>query len=413
MSAARRVLERLLRKGERARAAGREAPVSLPMTTAASAGEYLALRTLEEQETFHAQIALAERDGAIAVRRDRHRGDGARLLRIAVRDLAALARHLGVEPAHARADAAAAALSPWIGRFPVLAQVLDAWRQGRKVRGRGPEAAPELADAARAAAALAPAAAERILRMESARLFGDSKRLERLTPWLDLLLAGELAPSGLQKEAVWAQLGLRRVPLPLLLSGCGTVRLDDGSELPLPRPFLGVPVEAVRSVRTPAAAVLSIENLASFHQAAAEPDAPRLLLLYTGGMPSPAWRAVYARILRGLAPDVAVYHWGDIDAGGFRIAALLARTAGEAGAVLRPWRMSPGDLPADALAATAAPSAATLSSMLRAAEAAGWNDVAQALRRTPRVLEQERLDPGLPALLRDLPAPGRVAGARP
>src|SRR5690606_39518586 len=51
--------------------------------------------------------------------------------------------------------------------------------------------------------------------------------------------------------------------------------------------------------------LLSIENLASFHEAAAlRGDAP-VLLLYTGGMPSPTWRAAYARLLAGLPATAA------------------------------------------------------------------------------------------------------------
>lgn len=84
MSDARRVLERLLRKGERARLRGDATAASLPMTTEASARDYLSLRT------------LAERAGAIAMQRDRHRGDGDRLLRLTVADLDALDGHLGV-----------------------------------------------------------------------------------------------------------------------------------------------------------------------------------------------------------------------------------------------------------------------------------------------------------------------------
>jgi hypothetical protein len=96
VSDARRLLERLLRKGERARLRGDATAASLPMTTPASARDYLSLRTLAERETFHAQVALAERAGAIAVQRDRHRGDGDRLLRLTVADLDTLAGHLGV-----------------------------------------------------------------------------------------------------------------------------------------------------------------------------------------------------------------------------------------------------------------------------------------------------------------------------
>ncbi|WP_313927240.1 Wadjet anti-phage system protein JetD domain-containing protein [Pseudoxanthomonas sp.] len=400
MSDARRVLERLLRKGERARLRGDIAPASLPMTEA-SAREYLALRTLAERDTFHAQVALAERAGAIAVQRDSHRGDGERLLRLTVIDLDALADHLGIALLDARVGEAADLLARWLPQFPVLGEVLDAWRNDRKVRGHGPEAAPDLADAARAVQArLADVAEERILRRESARLFAGraqaSKRLEQLTPWLDLLTRGALATDGvIEKEHVWASLGLRREPQPLLIAGSGTLLLDEGVELPLATVFLGVPLDALQGVRTTAACLLSVENLASFHDAARAPDADRALLLYTGGMPSPAWRRAYARVLDALPAGLPVWHWGDIDEGGFRIAAVLAETASAHGRRLQPWRMSPATVQRDG-GEEHVPPATVLTAMCRWAERAGWHDVADDLRARPLSLEQEALPAELP-----------------
>lgn len=400
MSDARRVLERLLRKGERARLRGDIAPASLPMTEA-SAREYLTLRTLAERDTFHAQVTLAERAGAIAVQRDSHRGDGERLLRLTVTDLDALADHLGIALLDARVGEAADLLSPWLPHFPVLGEVLDAWRNDRKVRGHGPEAAPDLADAARAVQArLADVAEERILRRESARLFAGraqaSKRLERLTPWLDLLTRGALATDGvIEKEHVWASLGLRREPQPLLIAGSGTLLLDEGVELPLATAFLGVPLDALQGVRTTAACLLSVENLASFHDAARAPGADRTLLLYTGGMPSPAWRRAYTRVLDALPAGLPVWHWGDIDEGGFRIAAVLAETASARGRRLQPWRMSPATVQRD-VSEEHVPPATVLTAMCRWAERAGWHDVADDLRARPLSLEQEALPAELP-----------------
>lgn len=250
--------------------------------------------------------------------------------------------------------------------FPVITEVLHAWRAGRKVRGHGPEAGADLADATRAVETLlADARSERILRKASIALFGDSKRLEALTAWLDLLVAGELAPSGLEDEQVWSALGLRREPQPLLLAGQGAVQLDDGSRHVLPRRWLGFPMDAVRGISTEVHALLSIENLASFHEAAALRDDAPVLLLYTGGMPSPTWRAAYARLLAGLPTDAALYHWGDIDRGGFRIAAKLAETAAAASRCLQPWLMSPDALPAEVIAGSAPPLASGIEGDVR------------------------------------------------
>lgn len=398
-SPARRVLERLLHRAEAAMLAGDAQPASLPMDGKRDGAEYRTLRGVAEFEVFHARIALAERAGAITVERDAHRDDGERLKRLTVRDMAALAGDLGIELLSGQVARAEARLERWIVAFPVVAEVVAAWRVGRKVRSRGPEASDDLADAARVVDALqADARGERILRRASVELLGNSKRLEALTAWLDLLVASELAPSGLEDEQVWSALGLRKEPQPLLLGGQGTVELDDGSRHVLPRRWLGFPVDEVRGIATEARALLSIENLASFHEAAAlRGDAP-VLLLYTGGMPSPAWRAAYARLLAGLPSDAALYHWGDIDRGGFRIAAKLADTAAAANRRLLPWRMSPNALPSAVVAKPEPPSPAILATMRHWARRAGWDDVAAALERTPLTLEQERLTPCLPAL---------------
>ena len=392
MSPARQVLERLFRRAESACRRGADARVSLSMTHAA---DYTSLRSLGELEAFHAAVALAEREGAILVRREGRSGDGSRLLRLTVADPAALARHLELPLLGDQVAAAARELEPWIARFPVIAEALEAWGQGRRVRGVGAEAPADLAAAARAVAAREEDAGhERVLRRESARLLGDSKRLERLSAWLDLLVTGELAASGWPKEDVWAAIGLRREPQPMLLAGDGTVDLA-GTTLPLVRPYLGLPVEHVQAVATRAACVLTIENLATFHEAAVVAAGAPVLLIYTGGMPSPAWRAAYVRILRGMDAQPSVLHWGDIDEGGFRIAAVLAQAVKDAACALRPWMMSPADLPPDAPGARE-PTAASLARMCRWAERAGWNVVAEALRRRPVQLEQESLVPLLP-----------------
>lgn len=393
MSAARTVLERLLRRGESARLRGVGANVSLTM---GGASEYAALRSLAELETFHAEVTLAERDGAIVAEREGRHGDGSRLLRLGVLDLAALARHLGVLLLDAQVAEAERQLATWCSRFQVISAVLDAWRSGRKVRGCGAEAAADLARAAAAVAARADDAGhERILRRESVRLFGDSKQLEKLAAWLELLVTGELAASGLSKEEVWSAIGLRREPQPMLLAGDGSVELTT-TTLPLVRPYLGLPVEAVRAVTTPARCLLSIENLASFHDAALAPGAGSVLLLYTGGMPSPTWRAAYASILSRWPTALPVYHWGDIDEGGFRIAAVLAAVAQVAGHRLQPWLMAPEDIPDSAMTHAKVPTPSSLAAMQRWAGRSGWDALATQLQHHAVQLEQESLDPLLP-----------------
>ncbi len=390
-SPAHRALSRLFRLGEQAQARGAGKPPALPMT-AAKCPEYVDLRSLRDFETFEAEIALAVRAGAILAEPAEFGRDDRRLQRLRLRDLAALAAFLGLPLQADALRAAEAAFATHRDAHPVLDEVLARWRSGRRVRGHGPEVVDTLIDAIRAVdARRADPTRERLLRRESVRIFGDSKRLEALTRWLDLLLTGEIEPSGLEQAQIWSALGLRREPQPVLIAGRGVAVLDDGP-LPLRRPYLVLPVDAVRTLDTSARHLLTIENLTSFHEAARALGDGDGLLLYTGGMPSPPWRAFYARVLHGLPASTRLHHWGDIDEGGFRIAAALAAVAADAGRTLQPWRMSPDDAPPGA----ATPTAAALEKMLASARRAGWHALAARLQAHPVCVEQEAMDAVLP-----------------
>lgn len=368
------------------------------MTSGRDAPEYLALRSLDEVERYHAQIQLAERDGAVRVERDRRVGDGSKLMRLAVSDLGKLAAHLGVRPNHEKAATAQEVLAPWLAGFPVLQEILDLWGQGRKVRGHDADAAHDLADAAGfVAARMTDNLTERVLRRESVRHFGDSKRLEKLTHWLEILAFGQLTASGFTEPEIWSAIGIRREPQPLLVSGDGSVRIK-GHPVPLPiiEPYLGLPPERVDGCVSSARYLLTIENLATFHDALAPLRQSRGLVIYTGGMPSPAWRAAYQRLLRGLPGDLPLFHWGDIDQGGFRIAAVVADAAASVGRTCQPWMMSPKDLPPALAQRAAKASPGTVSAMVSWAERAQWHALAQPLRDAGIVLEQEALDPAPP-----------------
>jgi len=399
VSPAQQALMRLLRSGERARSQAKSEMVSLPMT-AAKCPEYATLRTLCEIETFDAEIALAVRAGAIAVERERFGGEHPRLLRLQLVSLERLGAHLDVALLSTRVADADAQLADSAAAFPVVHEVLDAWARGRQIRGHGPDAARDISDAAKAVLACrGDDTQERLLRRESVRIFRDSKRLEALSPWLDLLLTGELTASGLDNAQIWSALGLRREPQPVLVAGQGSAILPQAA-IALCRPYLGLPVDAVRTIETQARYVLTIENLTSFHDAAralpnGELPGSDALLIYTGGMPSPAWRAFFARLLGSLPADCRLYHWGDIDEGGFRIAAQLAMVANADGRRLSPWLMSPLDFDIAALGAEA-PSAACLKKMTYWADKAGWPQIASALQQTPIRIEQEAIDPRFP-----------------
>src|SRR5690606_21024339 len=106
------------------------------------------------------------------------------------------------------------------------------------------------------------------------------------------------------------------------------------------RPYVGVAPRSVGGLTSAPAWVLTIENLTTFHLAAAALKGRQDgLVVFTGGMPSPAWVAGFIRLTGNLPHSTLFYHWGDIDVGGFRIAARLQEVAVPIGSSLQPWLM--------------------------------------------------------------------------
>jgi hypothetical protein len=138
--------------------------------------------------------------------------------------------------------------------------------------------------------------------------------------------------------------------------------------------------------------VLTIENLTTFHLASRLLEGQRALIIFTGGMPSPSWVGAYRHILGALPQDVLVYHWGDIDLGGFRIAARICTMCiGER--TYQPWMMDARTVRATAREKV---SDATRNAMARAATAAGWAELASSM--VPEAIEQEGIEVALPPI---------------
>lgn len=114
-----------------------------------------------------------------------------------------------------------------------------------------------------------------------------------------------------------------------------------------------------------------------------------MLLLYTAGTPSPAWRAMYGRLLARLPTTTPLQHWGDLDEGGLRIAAQIAAEALRQHHVLQPWQMHPSDVPVQHRR-PAKPS--TISRMQYFAREAGWDEHADAIGAAGFTVEQEALE---------------------
>lgn len=174
------------------------------------------------------------------------------------------------------------------------------------------------------------------IRALSVRLFGDSKRLERLLPTADKLFFDVAG------ERLSERLGLSRSYPEVTFALFGSLRMgQDPWELsgyPLTLPLQSVERVSDAVLRRPQATgapwVLSVENKESFYAvceaaraawATAGQAAPPSAVLYTAGHPGEAVRRLLGAVSEGAS---VILHFGDIDPDGLLILQELAEGTG-------------------------------------------------------------------------------------
>jgi hypothetical protein len=383
-SSAYQLLIKLHSAGEQTRAGTRSRAASL---TTSNLKSYRSATSLKKKESFETTLRAAQVEGAISLMWDKDGFIG----RVDLNDHRVLAQFLGVALAQDKIAEAESKLLSHIDRYPVLRDVIDRWQMLKKVRGLDPDSIPDWLDAIHTIETLRSDNIQNAISMPireiSAKLFNNSKRIERLTVPLHVLLNNACDAQMGEPSAVWQELGLYREEQPARLAGNIVIERDRVTAT-LDRPYSGLPANSIHRVIQAPTMVLSIENLTTFHSEATRLCDEPVLLLYTAGMPSPSWRAMYVRLLQGISITVPVYHWGDIDEGGFRIAATLAKTAATAGHNLLPWKMHPDDVPHECRKTT---SAHTLTRIKYFAMQAGWSKLGEAVAEAGFVVEQEAL----------------------
>lgn len=385
---ARDLLAKLLDAGNK-HAAGARARA--PALTAAHLKPYSELRSWQHKQECDETFLAARDAGAVTLQRDKLNPNDGLFERIDLVDVQALAMFLGRRTYADQLKQTTGQLEPLKAEFPVILEVIERWSSMAKVRGLGPQDSGAWIDAAKVIRACAARSQEAIaapVREFSARLFLDSKRIEALTPQLDILLSGSVEDSPRAASQVWQELGLFREEHPVLLAGHVHIARDRLTGL-IDAPYMGLPAATILRVISSVTEVITIENKTTFHSEAKRRQDDKVLLIYTAGMPSPAWRAMYRRLLESLPPTTAIYHWGDVDEGGFRIASAIAAVAKGASFSLQPYRMSPEDVP---LEMRVRASARTLERIHHFACAAGWTELGQAMREAEFVAEQEALE---------------------
>ena len=393
---ARQALEKLLRRAENA--SGKDAntrTISLRFS-GKSFPAYFSVGTHADKDACHGDLQLAQREGAIAITWERQAGAQNQIERIHLCDRDVLARFLGTIPRWDAVAAAVQVLSVHFDQYPLLRGVIDVWRRGVNARGTGPTDVKDWLDAIAVVEHCRGSEAVDIpVRRLSANLTGDSKRIESLWPVIDALVQGDIAAPSLEAEEVFNEIGLVKFPPTLLVAGDLYVEVGSRkTQVRVEPPYLGFSPPAfsgfVVSASTPV--LLTVENLTTFHEMALrQHESPQTLLLYTGGMPSPSWKRVYRLLLSVLPAGARVLHWGDIDAGGFRIADHLAACAEQSGRALALHAMSGEATSLTSLVARRKLLDAEVAQIERICKSRRWIEASEWVSRYRVAVEQESI----------------------
>lgn len=392
-----KALALLVRKAEGAWARRSERSVTVAFTDGVFP-DYLKLPSHEAKKATHAFLRSAERAGAITIEWDRRAGDNGQITRLRLADPDAAAELLGVRPLWRVCDDAFHQLEA-AGALARCQAVYEAWCSGKAPRKLGPDRVRDFVDAHRVIDTCAEERAnarEVAVRRMSARLFADSKRIEAIHVALDLLTGGMDAPPA-SPEEVWTRLGLIKHPQPFQCAGDAVLLLEDGGEQTVSAPYTAVAPRTVVGIRFGASCryVLTVENLTTFNELADGLAGPIAgLVLYCAGMPGPSFVLAYSKVVAALPPGAQLYHWGDIDRGGYRIAAALAATASASGVKLSPFRMNPAGI--DAVTERRSIPNDEVRDMARIARSIGWDDEAAGVELAAAAYEQEAQPPVLP-----------------
>lgn len=386
---AQQLLEKLLVIGNKSAAGVRSRAAAL---TTAQMAAYHALRSLPQKTLCETTLLAASRQGAISLTKDKHNLEGGFFQRIELLNVDILARFLGQTPYSSHLALASQQLNDLLGSHPVLSEVIQKWAAMGKVRSLGPRDVQTWLDAARVISFCTDRATKDVIslpiREASAKLFNNSKRIERLVAPVDVLLQGSIESPPRPFAEVWQEIGLFREEQPILMAGNVTIKRQRLTAR-LDAPYAGFAAYCVLGVTSTPVKVMTIENLTTFHSEAKRRCEEPTLLIFTAGMPSPAWCAMYVRLLKSLPSSVPIYHWGDIDEGGFRIASVLANAALTAGHALKPHAMNPENVPLEMRTNRA--SDQTLERIRYFAAAAGWSALGDEVASAGFIFEQEGL----------------------
>lgn len=291
----------------------------------------------EEQDSLHRVLRDAERAGGVCLEVDRLGRFTGEIARVRLTNANALYRFLNRPPSADIAETACQRIvsaCPEIVREPffqaVLSEASDAWAINRRVLDLGSTDSDGLIEAFRLTHGIVHWAGRDIdHRTFSRRTVGDSKALERHEGRVaGLLRRWSPATSDLESREVLQAHGIVRRAHPLFLRGPVSVTSDSIRLAGSGVPFVGLPWSTVRSatLHSPVDYTIIIENPTSFWRYCMEVEG-RYLALLSDGFPARDVLAGIVHMVR-VAQPAPLFHWGDIDAGGLRIAKHLEDACG-------------------------------------------------------------------------------------
>lgn len=158
------------------------------------------------------------------------------------------------------------------------------------------------------------------LRELSIQLFGDSKKLEAMSGKIITIIQTFDCNAEFLKDCadVLAEFNVLKNPSYVMLKGKGILSLGTSrihlSDFPNGIGINSLDITALSFQLQGITSVVTIENLTSFHRFFQD----NTLIVYLAGFHNQARRAMLQQIAQA-AGDVTYLHWGDMDAGGFKI----------------------------------------------------------------------------------------------
>jgi len=384
-----KILEKLLSRCEKHLVGKRKREASV---TAHDLKQYRALSSLHQKEIFEVTIRDAEVQGAIVIEWDDNKDKSGFICKVLPADIRALSKFLGITLQQDKLKLASKKLSAYIPEFPVLNEILQQWSTLSNARGLSPDKTDYFIDAIKAIKYCYEQIEKKgeivlPIREASVKLFNSSKKLEKLVLPIDILLTNSIEAKTRTPEEVWHELGLLRQEHPVRLSGNVIIQRERLSAY-IDTPYIGLHANTILKLESIPKAILTIENLTTFHSEARKGCNNNILIIYTAGMPSPSWCEMYGRLIKDLPSETNVYHWGDIDEGGFRIAYRISQTTKKHHINLQPYKMHPSDIPKEHRIEA---SQKTLDKIKYFTDKIGWNDLGEDIFRTKIIAEQESI----------------------